>query len=120
RAEPGNTADASVVNPFRGSPPPKVGEMSALHFAARQGDLASVRLLLESKADVNQLTIDGWSPLLMAVQNRHYKVAVFLLEHEANPNTANSKGWTPLYLATDNRNIEGGEYPVHQPDMDHL
>src|SRR4030095_4766699 len=24
------------------------------------------------------------------------------------------------YLATDNRNIEGGDYPVPQPDMDHL
>src|SRR5206468_10165281 len=28
--------------------------------------------------------------------------------------------WTPLYLATDNRNIEGGDYPVPKPDMDHL
>jgi hypothetical protein len=25
-----------------------------------------------------------------------------------------------LYLATDNRNIEGGDYPVPKPDMDHL
>jgi hypothetical protein len=28
--------------------------------------------------------------------------------------------WTPLYLATDNRNIEGGDYPVPKPDLDHL
>ncbi len=33
---------------------------------------------------------------------------------------ANKGGWTPLYLATDNRNIEGGDYPVPKPDMDHL
>ena len=32
----------------------------------------------------------------------------------------NNGGWTPLYLATDNRNIEGGDYPVRTPDMDHL
>src|SRR5262249_44898912 len=32
----------------------------------------------------------------------------------------NKGGWTPLYLATDNRNIEGGDYPVRKPDMDHL
>jgi ankyrin repeat protein len=25
-----------------------------------------------------------------------------------------------LYLATDNRNIEGGDYPVPKPDLDHL
>ena len=35
-------------------------------------------------------------------------------------NIANKGGWTPLYLATDNRNIEGGDYPVPKPDMDHL
>ena len=43
-----------------------------------------------------------------------------LLERGANPNIANKGGWTPLYLATDNRNIEGGDYPVPKPDMDHL
>jgi ankyrin repeat protein len=35
-------------------------------------------------------------------------------------NIANKGGWTPVYLATDNRNIEGGDYPVPAPDMDHL
>ncbi|MGH9202988.1 MAG: ankyrin repeat domain-containing protein, partial [Vicinamibacterales bacterium] len=35
-------------------------------------------------------------------------------------NIPNKGGWTPLYLATDNRNIEGGDYPVPKPDMDHL
>jgi ankyrin repeat protein len=35
-------------------------------------------------------------------------------------NLQNKGGWTPLYLATDNRNIEGGDYPVPQPDMNHL
>ena len=43
-----------------------------------------------------------------------------LLERGANANIANKGGWTPLYLATDNRNIEGGDYPVPKPDMDHL
>ena len=57
---------------------------------------------------------------MVATQNRHYQLAVYLLDRGANPNTANAKGWTPLYLATDNRNIEGGEYPVRQGDMDHL
>jgi ankyrin repeat protein len=35
-------------------------------------------------------------------------------------NRANKGGWTPLYLAVDNRNIEGGDYPVPKPDLDHL
>jgi ankyrin repeat protein len=38
----------------------------------------------------------------------------------ANTSLGNKGGWTPLYLATDNRNIEGGDYPVPKPDMDHL
>jgi ankyrin repeat protein len=38
----------------------------------------------------------------------------------ANPSLGNKGGWTPIYLATDNRNIEGGDYPVPKPDMDHL
>ena len=36
------------------------------------------------------------------------------------PNIANKGAWSPLYLAVDNRNIEGGDYPLRKPDMDHL
>jgi ankyrin repeat protein len=57
---------------------------------------------------------------LTAVQNRHYRLAAWLLDQGADPNIANNGGWTPLYIAIDNRNIEGGDYPVREPDMDHL
>ncbi|HEY6340284.1 MAG TPA: ankyrin repeat domain-containing protein [Bryobacteraceae bacterium] len=62
----------------------------------------------------------GWTPLLTAVQNNHCQLAKYLLDHGANPNLANKSGWTPLYLAVDNRNIESGDYPVRDADMDHL
>lgn len=110
----------AVENPFRGGPPPKVGGMTALMFAAREDDIESVKVLLAAKANINQTSIDGWSPLLLATQNRHYQLGKLLLENGANVNQASDKGWTSLYLATDNRNIEGGEYPVRQGDMDHL
>jgi ankyrin repeat protein len=45
---------------------------------------------------------------------------MYLIDHGANVNLANKGGWTPLYLATDNRNIEGGDFPVPKPDIDHL
>ena len=96
------------------------GGLTALVFAAREGDLASARLLLDAGADINQTTEYGWTPLLTATNNRHYVLGKFLLERGADPNRANKGGWTPLYLATDNRNIEGGDYPVPKPDMDHL
>ena len=89
-------------------------------FAAREGSLDAARVLVEAGADVNQVTEYGWTPLLVATNNRNYKLGAYLLERGANPNVANKGGWTPLYLATDNRNIEGGDYPVPKPDMDNL
>jgi uncharacterized protein len=96
------------------------GGLTPLVFAAREGDLQSAKALLDAGADVNQTTEYGWTPLLTATNNRHYKLARYLIERGGNPNIANKGGWTPLYLATDNRNIEGGDYPVPTPDMDHL
>jgi ankyrin repeat protein len=96
------------------------GGLTALTFAAREGDLESARALLDAGANVNQTTEYGWTPLLTAVNNRNYKLAAMLLERGANPNLANRGGWTPLYITTDNRNIEGGDYPVPKPDVDHL
>ena len=96
------------------------GGLTALVLAAREGDLESTKLLLAAGADVNQVTAYGWSPLLTATNNRHYKLASFLIDQGADVNLANKGAWTPLYLATDNRNIEGGDYPVPKADMDHL
>ena len=96
------------------------GGLTALVFAAREGDLDSAKLLLDAGADINQTTEYGWTPLLTAVNNRNYTLAAHLIERGADVNLANKGGWTPLYLATDNRNIEGGDYPVPKPDLDHL
>ena len=96
------------------------GGLTPLVFAAREGDIESAKVLLDAGADVNQTTEYGWTPLLVATNNRNYKLGALLLERGANPSLANKGGWTPLYLATDNRNIEGGDYPVPKPDMDHL
>jgi ankyrin repeat protein len=96
------------------------GGLTALVLAAREGDLESAKFLLDAEADLNQVTEYGWTPLLTATNNRHYKLAMYLIERGANVNLANKGGWTPLYLATDNRNIEGGDFPVPRPDMDHL
>lgn len=96
------------------------GGLTALVLAARENCLECAKVLIDAKADVNQVTHYGWTPLLTATQNRHYKLASYLLDKGANPNISNKGGWSPLYLATDNRNIEGGDYPVRKPDMDHL
>src|SRR5207237_5231129 len=96
------------------------GGLTPLVYAVRSDDIDSVKALLEAGADVNQTTGYGWSPLLVATQNRYYKLGAFLLDRGADVNLANKGAWTPLYLATDNRNIESGDYPVRKGDMDHL
>jgi uncharacterized protein len=96
------------------------GGLTALIFAAREGDIESARALLDGGARINQTTEYGWTPVLTAVNNRNYAVAKMLIDRGADVNIANKGGWTPLYLATDNRNIEGGDYPVPKPDLDHL
>ena len=102
------------------APAKQWGGLTALHFAVREGDLDTVKVLVEAGADVNQVSEFGWTPLLTATQNRYYQIGKFLLENGANPNIANEGGWNPLYIATDNRNIEGGDYPTRKPDMPHL
>ena len=114
-------ADAAAANAaFGRQQNANGGGLTALVLASREGDFETVKTLVEAGANVNQVTNYGWSPLLTATQNRHYRIGSYLLDHGADSNVANKGGWTPLYLATDNRNIEGGDYPVPAPDMDHL
>jgi len=98
----------------------KGGGLTPLVLAAREDCLECARILIAAHADVNQTTRYGWTALLTAIQNRHYVLAAYLMDHGADSTIANHGGWTPLYIAIDNRNIEGGDYPVRQPDMDHL
>ncbi len=106
---------------FNRRPAPKDGgALTPLVYAVRANDLDSVKVLLAAGADINQVTGYGWSPLLVATQNRYYKLGAYLTDHGADVNLANKGAWTPLYLATDNRNIESGDYPVRKGDMDHL
>ena len=127
----GGRALAAAGIPAGEGPPPGLGffgrpakfdggGLNALVFAARQDCLECAVALVAAGADVNQKTNYGWTALLTATQNRHYKLGAWLVEHGADVNIPNDGGWTPLYLATDNRNIETGDYPVRAPDLDHL
>jgi uncharacterized protein len=91
---------------------PVTGGVTALILAARQGNLAAVKVLAESGADINKASGDGSTAMLVAIQNGHYDVARYLVEKGADINKANQKGWTPLYLAVKHRNLETGTIPV--------
>ena len=72
---------------------------TALLFAVRAGDLASVRLLADAGADVNDAAADGLSALVLATVRAHADIAMFLLEKGADANVAGS-GFTALHWAS--------------------
>lgn len=73
----------------------------ALHHAARSGDEARVRALLDAQASVDALDRLGWTPLHHAAHAHAENVAVasLLLDAKANINARNHEGETPLYQA---------------------
>jgi ankyrin repeat protein len=77
-----------------------MGGLTPLHHAARQGNLAAVRALVDGGADVNQLSGDKSTALLMAVINGQFDVAMLLVERKADPNlAAATNGVFPLWAA---------------------
>lgn len=98
---------------FQGETP---GGMTPLLYAARDGRLDIVRLLVAAKADVQQADVNGITPLLMAITNNHLDVAKFLLEKGADPNAADWWGRTPLYAAVEIRNRDYGRNDEHAID----
>jgi ankyrin repeat protein len=77
------------------------GGLTPLLYAARQGCLECVQILLKGGADANLSDPDGISPLLIATENFHFDTAVYLLKAGADPNHWDWWGRTPLYAAVD-------------------
>lgn len=103
---PVRRAGLTFARPGRDGSQPRdrIGGLTPLIVAARQGSIDVVAALVGAGAKVADTAVDGSSPLLVAVQNGNYAVATFLIEHGADPNQENEKGWTPLYVAVANRN----------------
>ena len=74
------------------------GGFTPLLFAARHGDVASARHLLNAGADVDETGADGNSALVLAAMSGQPRLAEFLLARGANPN-ANGAGYTALHAA---------------------
>jgi len=82
------------------------GWLTPLMFAAREGDLASARLLVAAGADVNAAAGDGKDALGLAIFNGNYDLASFLVDSHSGLNRADTQGFTPLFWAVDRRNME--------------
>ena len=92
------------------------GGLTALDFAAREGDVDSARWMLDAGANINQLDADNTHALTIALMNKRYTFAKFLLERGANPNLADVRGRTPLYAAIDARDEDYSAMPSRKDD----
>ena len=76
----------------------KHGGLSALHFAARQGAMATAEALIAAGADVNQRCAgDKTTPMIIAAINGHFDLVSFLLDKGGDPNLVSEAGMFPLY-----------------------
>jgi uncharacterized protein len=104
----------------RGKRFPAGGAKTPLLYAARDGHLDIVRLLVDHGASLELADGNGVTPLLSAIINAsivrvnrtgtsdHLKVAQLLLDAGADVNAADWYGETPLWAAVDVRNLEFG------------
>ena len=74
----------------------------ALHYAARQGDLASVRRLTSMGYDVNAVDGDGYTPLMLAAKEGYGSMCQFLISRGAKCEIENERRETALSLARKN------------------
>ena len=93
----------------------KQGGLTALHHAVREGEPDAVFALLEAGADIDQQTAgDLTSPMLMAIVNGHYDLALELLERGADPNVGSHANLTPLYAVINSYWAPKARYPQQQ------
>lgn len=76
---------------------------TALHYAVRYQNPKIVKSLIEAGADLEQKTIDGYTPLMLAIYNSNYsnEIIDILLEAGADPKVKNNDAKTAVDLAKD-------------------
>ncbi len=91
------------------------GRLSALHFAARDGQLAAVQALIYNGADLDIADEEGSTPAILAILNGHYEIAAALLNGGADVNVQDKRGRTVLFMATDMHTLDANPRPGPKP-----
>ncbi len=92
-----------------------MGGMTALHHAARQGNMDAAIAILDGGANINDVTTsDSTTAVLMAAINGHYDLAMTLVKRGANVKIASNAGLTPLYAALNTMWAPRSRYPQPQ------
>ena len=102
--------------------PPRIdtmGGLTALLFAARQGHIPAAMALVDSGANINEVSPgDKSSPLLIATINGHFDLAKALLDRGADPKLASTAGATPLYTTINVQWPARTDYPQPDPSQE--
>jgi ankyrin repeat protein len=72
---------------------------NAFHFAAMEGDLPNVRILLGAGARIDERSPSGSTPLFYAVRHDNISVTNYLLSAGADINAQNLENATPIKIA---------------------
>ncbi len=92
-----------------------VGGLTALHHAARDGNIAAAMALLDGGAPINERSMaDSTTPLLLAIINGQFDVAMKLIDRGADVNMQSTVAMTPLYAAINSQWAPRSRYP--QPE----
>lgn len=92
-----------------------VGGLAALHHAVRQNNAAAALALLDGGADINERTAsDSTTPLLMAIINGNFDLAMVLVNRGADVKLASTAGATPLYNTVNSNWLPRSRYPQPQ------
>jgi ankyrin repeat protein len=93
------------------------GGFTALHWAARNGDEAMIKLLVEHKANINARNGDGSTPMMLAIVNDRFDIAKLLLDLKADANDGSLYFITEMRDATtDWRARDGTVYRADHPN----
>ena len=98
--------------PYRETLVGTTGGMTALLHASREGAVEAAVALLDGGADIDQVSADGTSPLLIATLNGQFDLAMMLVERGADPNLrATTDGAGPLFAVLNTYWAPKSNYP---------
>jgi ankyrin repeat protein len=88
------------------------GRLTALHFAAREGQFDALQALVDGGANLDAVDAEGKTAVVYATLNDHLDVAALLLESGAAANAADAYGRAPLLAAVHLNTLNANARPA--------